>query len=596
MNDDHVLDYLHARGRAEPPLDLVGSVLDAVAETPQRRAAWFAPFLPAAAAITALAVVAAAVLVLANQTADVGPSPIPSPTTHDSPEPSSASPGATLVEPGDSVELQALDSSGSVGTITLTRGLNTGGYASDPDATGDSFYVEVQFSYDLDEVPIPAEWGRRDWTLMVSGGALDGLTVGPWDVQSTSPTAGPQPALATFPGAVVPEPGTYSGWIVFAVPREAADGALLLRYSPAGRESPQPDVLVREPGSAPDPIAGVPASPEPTYAAVADMAFPVIESSDADALFVEPDSCSNPDGGYTVSYPDDWYTNTAIGDTPACSWFSPTFFDADASGTVPDEIVIEIHVREAGLGQIPEWPRVLQETVIIGGYEGSRMEDAIPQGDGGFDYVYHYAAWLDEDSMGLKITAWTRSEGQSDYLLHKAILDRIMGTLEFRDLDAEAAASAKADALFEDTDRCTNPEAGYSVAFPEEWYTNTQVAGTPACSWFTPNFFEVDSSGQTTDEIWISIGLVDGVVGYTGLTEIFISDDLALDGTAARRVEFNADPNTAPEHRGYHYVANRGNESRGPTFVASTDSDWADDYELAKAVLDRIMGTLEFTD
>ena len=508
MNDDQVQDYLRGRGRVEPPHDFVGSVLNAVADAPQRRAAWFAPFLPAAVAIGAAAAIAVMAF-LVNQTTDVGPSPLPSPSIHDSPAPSSAEPGSALLEPGETVELQALDSSDAVGTITVTRGLNTGGDASDPDPTGDSFHVEVQFEYALDEVPSPAEWGRRDWTLEVSGGALDGLTVGPWDVPLTSTTAGPQPPLGSFAGAVVPEPGTYSGWIVFAVPREAADGALFLRYSPAGRESPQPDILVREPGSAPDPIAGVPASPEPTYAPVGGMPFPVIESSEADALFVEPDTCSNLQGGYTVSYPDDWYTNTDIGDTPACSWFSPTFFETDASGSVPDEVAIEIHVRETGLGQIPEWPRVLQETVSIGGYEASRMEDATPRPDGGFDFSYHYAAWLDEDPLGLKVTAWTQSEGQSDYLLHKAVLDRIIGSLEFRDLDSEAAAAAMAESLFVQTDTCTNPEAGYTVAFPEAWYTNTEIGQTPACSWFTPDFFEVPDSGDVPGEVWISIAVIE---------------------------------------------------------------------------------------
>jgi hypothetical protein len=596
VNDDQILEYLRARARVVPPHDFVGSVLDAMAHSPQRRAAWFAPFLPAAAAITATAAIVAVVF-LANQMVDVGPSPLPSPSIHQSPAPSFAPSGTSLVQPGDTVELQAEDASDRVGTITVTRGLDTGGYASDPDPTGDSFYVEVQFSYALSRVPTPAEWGRRDWTLEVADGTLDGLTVGPWEVQETSPTAGPQPALFNFPGAVVPEPGLYTGWLVFAVPREAADGALFLRYSPAGRASPQPEILVREPGSAPDPIAGVPASPEPTYAAIGGLPFPVIDSSEADALFVEPDSCRNPQGGYTVSYPDDWYTNTEIGGTPACTWFSPTSFDADASGTVPDEIAIEIHVRESGLGQIPEWPRVLQETVFIGGYEAARMEDAIPRPDGGFDYVYHYAAWLDENPTGLKVTAWTESEGQSDYLLHKAVLDRIIGTLEFSDFEAEAAANAMAETLFAETDTCTNPEAGYTVAFPEAWYTNTEIGQTPACSWFTPDFFEVSDSGEAPAEVWISIGVIDSAYGYIGTTQVFANDAVTIGDHAGRRVEFNPDPNGRPGYRAFNYTVDFGEGTdTGPTFIAGTDIDSADDYELAKAVLDRIMASLEFTD
>ena len=595
MNDDQVLDYLRGRARVEPPHDFIGSVLSAVADAPQRRAAWFAPLVSAAVAIGAVAAIAA-MLFLVNQPSEVGPSPLPSPSVQDSPAPSSAEPGGGILEPGDTVEIRALDSSSNVGTIMLTRGLDTGGDPSDPDPTGDSFYVEVQVAYDLTEVPSPAEWGRRDWTLQVSGGTLDGLTVGPWDVPLTSSTAGPQPTLASFPGATVAEPGTYSGWIVFAVPRDAADGALFIRYSPAGRESPQLDVLVREPGAAPDPIAGVPASPEPAYVGVAEYPFPVIESAEADALFVEPDTCSNPQDGYTVRYPDDWYTNTEIGNTPACSWFSPTFFESDASGSVPDEIAIEIRVAETGLGQIPEWPRVLHETVSIGGYQASRMEDAIPRPDGGFDFIYHYAGWLAEEPTGLKITAWTRSEGQSDYLLHKAVLDRIIGSLEFRDLDAEAAAAAKAATLFTETDTCTNPEAGYTVEFPDAWYTNSEIGQTPACSWFTPEFFEAPASGDTPSEVWISIGVIDSALGYIGTTQVFSNEAVTIGGRAGRRVEVNPNPNGRPEYRACHYRADLGESDTGPTFVAGTDIDSADDYAMAKAVLDRIMASLEFTD
>ena len=32
------------------------------------------------------------------------------------------------------------------------------------------------------------------------------------------------------------------------------------------------------------------------------------------------------------------------------------------------------------------------------------------------------------------------------------------------------------------------------------------------------------------------------------------------------------------------------------TLVATTDTDWADDYDLARAVLDRIMASVEFSD
>jgi hypothetical protein len=255
--------------------------------------------------------------------------------------------------------------------------------------------------------------------------------------------------------------------------------------------------------------------------------------------------------------------------------------------------VIEIRVSETGLGQIPEWPRVSLETVSIGGYEGSRMEDAIPGPDGDFGFIYHYAAWLDDDALGLKITAYTSSDVQPDYLLHRAVLDRIMASLVFRDPEAEAAAGARAEALFTDPDTCTNPEDGYTVTLPDAWYTNTAIGDIPACSWFTPEYFEVTDPQVAPQEIWISIRVVDGEVGYTSLTEIYLNEQLEVGGRPASRVEYNGNATANPDYRGYQYVVPLG--ENGPTLAAGTDTDHADDYLLANAVLDRIMASFEFT-
>ncbi len=595
MNDDPIAEYLRARGRIDPPLDFVPSVQAALADAPQRRASWFAPFLPAAAAVGAAAIAVALALMI-GQNPFIGPAPTSSPVASASPtgsnSPTSSPVVGGLADPGDVVELPALDTSGEVGTITLVRGQDAGGYPMAPDPTGDTFFVEVQVTYDLTRVPDPAEWGRGDWTLVVADGALGGLEMGPWDGQVTS-TAGPQPTLADYPGAIVAEPGQYDGWLIFAVPREASDGSLNLRYTAAGRASAVESILLRDPGQAPEAVTGIPASPEPIYAQDPGYPFPVLDSPAADALFAESDECTSAEGGYTLRFPESWYTNTAVGATPACSWFSPTSFEVAESGIVPGEIVIEIRVSETGLGQIPEWPRVSLETVSIGGYEGSRMEDAIPGADGEFEFVYHYAAWLDDDALGRKITAHTSSDGQPDYLLHRAVLDRIMASLVFRDPEAEAAAGARADALFADPDTCTNPEDGYMVTLPDAWYTNTAIGDTPACSWFTPEFFQVTAPGEPPDEIWISIAVFDGGFGYTSLTQIYLSEQLEVGGRPASRVEYNPNTSMNPGYRGYVYVIPLG--ENGPTLAAGTNSDDADDYLLAKAVLDRIMASFEST-
>ena len=154
--------------------------------------------------------------------------------------------------------------------------------------------------------------------------------------------------------------------------------------------------------------------------------------------------------------------------------------------------------------------------------------------------------------------------------------------------------SEGADSLFSRSDTCTNPEIGYTVNFPDDWYTNTEIEGQAACSWFTPDFFEVDVPGQMPEEIWISVGLVQGNVGYNMLTPVESSEDIEIGGYAGHRAEYRVledVTDTSSDDLNYQYVVPF--DPAGPTLVAATDVDMADDYELAKAVLDRIMASME---
>lgn len=154
--------------------------------------------------------------------------------------------------------------------------------------------------------------------------------------------------------------------------------------------------------------------------------------------------------------------------------------------------------------------------------------------------------------------------------------------------------SEEADALFSRPDTCTNPALGYTVTFPDDWYTNTAIGEQAACSWFTPEFFEVDAPGETPEQIWISIGLIEGIFGYNMLTPTESGDEVEIDGYDGHRAEYRRldDINdTDSDDLTYHYVVPF--DTTGPTLIAGTDVDRADDYELAKAVLDRLMASME---
>ncbi|MFN2483543.1 MAG: hypothetical protein ABR509_01215 [Candidatus Limnocylindria bacterium] len=152
-----------------------------------------------------------------------------------------------------------------------------------------------------------------------------------------------------------------------------------------------------------------------------------------------------------------------------------------------------------------------------------------------------------------------------------------------------------ADALFESRDMCTNDEDRYTVTFPAEWYTNARIGDVPACSWFTPELWDATDGSPAPDQIWISAGSIDMAFGYTSLTKVYFSEDVTIDGHLGHRTEYNANETEEPDYRQYHYVIPLVDETKGPTFIAGTDTDSADDYDLARAVLDRMMATLRFS-
>jgi carboxyl-terminal processing protease len=96
VNDDVVIGFLRARGRAQPPADLVSRVMAGVDEAPVQRSR-FAAFMPAAAAAGAIAIVAI-LAVLISQGIEVGPQPTP--TTDAVPSPASADELRAAVESG----------------------------------------------------------------------------------------------------------------------------------------------------------------------------------------------------------------------------------------------------------------------------------------------------------------------------------------------------------------------------------------------------------------------------------------------------------------------------------------------------------------
>ncbi|MGH2380366.1 MAG: hypothetical protein ACRDG7_03985 [Candidatus Limnocylindria bacterium] len=313
---------------------------------------------------------------------------------------------------------------GVVGTITLERGADVGGYPLVVEPSSEShFFVEVFATYELDSATEDGQWGELDWRAESAGGSIASQLL-----NSFPPPEGRGP-LGQWPGATVPE-STYDGWMIFAVPREEADTDLELVYQPEGI-SEETRIPLRGSGDAPEPIAAEWPRPDPTYVAKDGLPFTVLEGAEADALFADADTCTNPEGGYTVSFPESWYTNTEIGDVPACSWFSPVFYEATEGGPLPDEIAIVISVNEGAIAFI--WVDLYSEEVALDGYAARRYETGMTKDveTPTDQFQYSYLASLEEDSDGRKLWAITGTEYGGDYELNKAVFDRIMASLEF---------------------------------------------------------------------------------------------------------------------------------------------------------------------
>jgi hypothetical protein len=151
------------------------------------------------------------------------------------------------------------------------------------------------------------------------------------------------------------------------------------------------------------------------------------------------------------------------------------------------------------------------------------------------------------------------------------------------------AADAEADALMVDRFDCQNLDDGYQVEFPAAWNTNAEIGGTPTCSWFAPTEYETGAPGDVPDEVAIEMFVID--------------DDRVHDGDERDRVEGFIGA-TQPAYRvvvsdgdetAYLYVVQLGPTlAEGPNLVARTTSEMGGDFDLNRAVLDRMMATMEF--
>lgn len=388
--------------------------------------------------LAAAAVLATAVLV--GCTAEPDASTAPSAN-------GSESPTVSLVAPGSTIEIEARDVDGSWGTITLVRAEDVGGFRVvsnadlDPDATDasamffendpEAFYLVLGVTYRADR--IPEQYGASDWLVRTSPGG-DATPIERGGVE--------QDLGVNLPGSNL-RLGPSTATLIVPVPRAAAQEPMTLVYQPGGVVVAE--VPVRAPGEPPPPVASVvPPRPVPEgYVTQPDLPISVLFSETADDLFSRPDTCTNPEAGFTVTYPDDWWTNTAIGDVPACSWFSPAFFEVADPVVVPEEVVIVITVFTTNAIGMSGQALPVPEIESIGNRSAARSEQVgvgggfIPFGS----HAYGYNVWIEGTCcneaelsvIAVARTQWAIDDDPADYILHKAVLDRVMASISFEE-------------------------------------------------------------------------------------------------------------------------------------------------------------------
>lgn len=213
--------------------------------------------------------------------------------------------------------------------------------------------------------------------------------------------------------------------------------AVMLGACIAAAETPSPTPMTPTPSASPSPSPTATPTASPTDSPTpiptpmpTPGGFEMTPNADADALFALRDICTSPDAGYQLEYPELWWTNTEIGDFPACVWYSPTFYEVPDASQRPVEIAIEI-IRVDGERAYSVEPTSRQDGEV-GGQPAFRVEVPGAAGQPASFRAYEYVVQLGPTfQAGPNLVARTDTTMGGDYELNRAVLDRIIATLEF---------------------------------------------------------------------------------------------------------------------------------------------------------------------
>jgi hypothetical protein len=248
----------------------------------------------------------------------------------------------------------------------------------------------------------PQRRGALGWPLVAAGLAVAGglLAVAVWNAAPSGPVGG--------------EP-TPSPTAERSTPRSETQ-------APAASASAEPSALPSEPDPTP-----LPAPPAGLHAMTPEDAFEV------------PDECANPEAGYRIWMPDDWWYNTAFDDFDACQWFALTTFDVTDGQTVPDEISVVLRTSDGGdfglSGEV-----LSRGDYTVAGQPAVRFE-FLGVGGGFMPIGSRSVVWIvgiggelpSETTTTPWLLASTSTEVPGNYEENVDVLDRMIATLEINE-------------------------------------------------------------------------------------------------------------------------------------------------------------------
>ena len=149
------------------------------------------------------------------------------------------------------------------------------------------------------------------------------------------------------------------------------------------------------------------------------------------------------------------------------------------------------------------------------------------------------------------------------------------------------AGTARADHAGPMTASCTNPEFGYTVSFPSNWYYNLHVEGATSdvseCRYFSSEDFEITPGSEPSG---VSIGFSPSSESLDG----FEGEPTTVGGRDALISETEV---TTPGFEGTYYTY-RIDIGDGSTLSAQTVDTWVGPYAENKEILDAMMESLVF--